>query len=343
MHCFSSRLSCLCPILFELIPVIVCLWILDSVAYAQESPFLKFGRVTAGRFDGDGKQVILASEGSLKLLDLKNTLVVHNESGLESRSEKERFESGRSIHAIGSIEVAFPKITKMDFSPDKKSLLIAGGDPGQRGCIQVLQWPSGMLQRSIETRADGKPLSDLVMDIKWFADGSRWIETHWNDGALVRGTDGQILGSFSGHTGPVTGGLAWSSELAITGGIDQTIKLWRISDGEILRNFDNHTGAIIGLLRWKDPDSKALLVSLGRDRTLRLWDPEIGRLIRFVRLPGLPLKMDFSGNDGLVVLLESGKLSCVSLPDLAIQETVALEERSVTTLVPIVPRRWLYW
>ena len=53
--------------------------------------------------------------------------------------------------------------------------------------------------------------------------------------------------------------------------------------------------------------------------------------------------MDFSGNDGLVVLLESGNLCCVSLPDLAIQETVDLEERSVTTLVPIVPQRWLYW
>ncbi|MFM8399107.1 MAG: hypothetical protein ACKOAH_14850, partial [Pirellula sp.] len=82
---------------------------------------------------------------------------------------------------------------------------------------------------------------------------------------------------------------------------------------------------------------------LGRDRTLRLWDPAIGRLIRFVRLPALPLKMEFSDSGGLVVLLENQTVSLVSLPDLTIQKTIALEIPSVTTLVRIDHGRWLYW
>jgi len=314
-----------------LIRLSICIVILSSLTYAQESLPSSLGRVTAGRIDNEGQRLVLATEGALKLLALKDVL------------SNERFKSGRSIPQDRSIELPFSQITKIEFSLDENSLLIAGGDPGQRGCIQILSWPSGTSDKIIETHVDGKQLSDVVMDVKWFEDGSKWIETHWNAGACVRSRDGSILACFQGHTGPVTGAVPWNSELAITCGIDQTIKLWRISNGELVRSLDNHTSAVLGVLRWNTPTGKPILISLGRDRTLRLWDPDIGRLIRFVRLAALPLKMEFSDSGGLVVLLENATVSFVSLPDLTIQETIALEMPSVTTLVRIDHGRWLYW
>ncbi|MFM8263367.1 MAG: WD40 repeat domain-containing protein [Pirellula sp.] len=343
MLCFRFNLPGIRSVCMVLIRLSICIVIVSSLTHAQESLPSSLGRVTAGRYDNQGQQLVLATEGALKLLVLKDVPGNENLPALDGQAREERFKSGRSILQDRSIELPFSQITKVEFSPDRKCLLIAGGDPGQRGCIQILSWPSGTSSNIIETYVDGKQLSDVVMDVKWFEDGSKWIETHWNAGACVRSRDGMILACFQGHTGPVTGGIPWNSELAITCGIDQTIKLWKISNGELVRSLDNHTSAVLGVLRWNTPTGKPLLISLGRDRTLRLWDPAIGRLIRFVRLPALPLKMEFSDSGGLVVLLENQTVSLVSLPDLIIQKTIALEIPSVTTLVRIDHGRWLYW
>jgi WD40 repeat protein len=82
---------------------------------------------------------------------------------------------------------------------------------------------------------------------------------------------------------------------------------------------------VIALGRWLSPEGKSLLVSLGKDRTLRLWDPGIGRLVRFVKFPHVPLRMKISTSGSVRVLLENNSVANVSLPMLGLEETEVLD------------------
>jgi len=326
-------------------PMAVWLYLamLASPLVGQAPPTSLPPRVTASLWDAQHEKAVLATEGALQILSLRGSADGTTPSGSKSEKPSESFDCGRDLPSIQSIEVPFSQIARMDFSPDKKYLLIAGGDPGQRGAVQCIQWPSTSPVRLFETQADGAAMPDVVTGVEWFPGGIQWIESHWAGSALVRRSDGSVLVTFSGHTGPVLSAIPWTDELAISSGLDQTIKLWRIADGTLVRSLDNHTAAVTQLIRWTSPEAKALLISMGQDRTVRLWDPLIGRLIRFARLPDVPVKMTVSDSGLLVVLLENGSVCKLSIPSLRIVETVLLGEPRATTLIQTGPSKWWFW
>jgi WD40 repeat protein len=278
--------------------------------------------------DTDRNQIILATENRLLLESVRDLLVKDSKSG---------------AYQPRSVEIGFSQITGLEFSPDRKSLLIAGGDPGQNGCVECLDWPSANRRIRVETYKDGLPITDVATDVHWFPSGSRWIEAHWSGDVLVRALDGSQVSRFTGHSGIVLSAIPWGEDIAISCGIDQTIKIWKVADGEQIRSLDNHTAAVTELLRWTSPEGQHRLISIGRDRTIRLWDPLIGRLIRFVKLKSIPTAIDFSGPESLMVLLDDGRLSRVSLPSLAIEDSDASVAAKGTTMLQIAPGVWRCW
>ena len=285
-------------------------------------------RVTAGFFDTDGKRIVLATEKTLHIL---------------STDELLSSATSQSVHKGISIELPLSQITALDLSSDSKSLLIAGGDPGQSGCVEFLDWPSARLRKRIETTKDGSPIADVVTDVHWFPSGQRWIESHWSGDVWIREQDGTQVSRFTGHTGIVLSAIPWNDQFAVSCGIDQTIKIWRIADGELVRSLDHHTAAVTKLLRWASPEGKPLLISMGRDRTLRLWDPLIGRLIRFVKLQSIPVAIAFDDPESLMVLEDNGKVSRVTLPLLSIEAHESSSITNGTTMIQLAPGVWKYW
>ena len=285
-------------------------------------------RVTAGLFDTDGKRIVLATEKTLHIL---------------SADELLSSATSQSVHKGISIELPLSQITALDLSSDSKSLLIAGGDPGQSGCVEFLDWPSARLRKRIETTKDGSPIADVVTDVHWFPSGQRWIESHWSGDVWIREQDGTQVSRFTGHTGIVLSAIPWNDQFAVSCGIDQTIKIWRIADGELVRSLDHHTAAVTKLLRWASPEGKPLLISMGRDRTLRLWDPLIGRLIRFVKLQSIPVAIAFDDPESLMVLEDNGKVSRVTLPLLSIEAHESSSITNGTTMLQLAPGVWKYW
>jgi WD40 repeat protein len=98
---------------------------------------------------------------------------------------------------------------------------------------------------------------------------------------------------FTGHSKPILATLLWDRDtLAITAGLDASIQCWRTSDGTWVRSLDNHTESVVALGAIANPiGASPWLVSASRDKTIRLWDPRIGRLIRFARLESPPVAM----------------------------------------------------
>ena len=294
----------------------------------NQNDFNQLGRISAGCYDEQSDQLVLATEAALHGFPLR-TLHLADRSSLKSEAESEAtassVPSASDAAKRWSIELDFSHITKCEFSPKRDFLLIAGGDPGARGCVQCLNWPSMIKGQLIENQIDGQPISDVVTHVEWFPNGQQWIESHWNALSVVRRLDGTIQGSFSGHIGPVTCAIPWTDQLAVSCGLDQTIKLWKIQTGELVRSLDNHTAPVIALGRWETPEGKTLLISLGKDRTLRLWDPMIGRLIRFVKFSHAPVGMKLTDGGAIWVRFENNSMSRASLPLLRIVETDTLE------------------
>src|SRR6185295_9428573 len=106
---------------------------------------------------------------------------------------------------------------------------------------------------------------------------------------------------------------------ALTSSVDQTIQLWNVADAKRIRSLSNHTATVNDLvLKPIRDDSPPVLASISEDRTIRLCQPSIGRLMRFAKLPSPPrtMKWDRTGemlfvgaSDGLIRVLDFGSLS----------------------------------
>ena len=287
--------------------------------------------VTASRIEPSGLEALVAIEGGLCVVS----------KGAETK-DPIRFESARSFPISRSIQSPFSQINSLDFSPDASRLLVAGGDPGQLGGVECIEWPSSTRLGLYQTEDQGRAIGDVVTEVDWFPGGLQWVESHWTGWVLVRRIDGTVRVKFGGHTGPVLSAMAWDEQTVISSGLDQTIKVWRVADGVQVRSLDNHTGAVVQLLGCDGPSDKRLLVSAGRDRTIRLWDPSIGRLIRFVKLPEVPVRMELS-HSGLIVALENGSICEVSLPSLRIDQTISISDRPIATMVQTSRGVWWFW
>ena len=73
--------------------------------------------------------------------------------------------------------------------------------------------------------------------------------------------------------------VAFSSDgrIALSGGLDHTLKLWDISTGKCIRTFEGHSGEVLSVAF--SPD-RTLALSGSNDKTLKLWEISTGKCIR---------------------------------------------------------------
>lgn len=183
------------------------------------------------------------------------------------------------------METKVAKIHDLKFSADASQIIIAGGVPGEGGILEQYTWPEFRLlaRRDIP--------GDTLLRIDW----------HSSQGLIaVAATTGRLLllddQSFKSRwevdahpNGCTAVQLFPELGLLASGGNDAAIRLWKIEDGSAVRSLSQHTAGITQLLATPSEfNSTVQMVSLSRDQTVRLWDPQTGRLVRFVRLADAP-------------------------------------------------------
>ena len=108
------------------------------------------------------------------------------------------------------------------------------------------------------------------------------------------------LNSFTGHQGGVrSAALSPDGKIALSGGVDGTVKLWEVASGRELQSFVGHRGGVLSVAF--SPEGKFAL-SGDSDGTVKVWEVANGReLLSFVGHQGGILSVAFSP-DGRFVL-----------------------------------------
>ncbi|MFP6770079.1 MAG: WD40 repeat domain-containing protein [Planctomycetaceae bacterium] len=175
---------------------------------------------------------------------------------------------GLLMERAGSAE---PPITSVVFSPDGKSAIACS----QVG-VQVYSWPELKRYRTIKVRAAN------LHDVAFSPAGNRLAVgggTPTEEGSveIFSWPMGKSLAVLDGPGNSVMG-LAWLSESSLAAAsLDHSVMLWNTRIGPPGRRLEGHSRGVTSLCFLK---KEKILVSSGIDRSLRVWRPGSGELIR---------------------------------------------------------------
>ncbi|MEZ6114359.1 MAG: hypothetical protein R3C99_25620 [Pirellulaceae bacterium] len=185
------------------------------------------------------------------------------------------------------------------YAPHGKQLAIAGGDPAETGKLQVLDWPAA---DDKTPRTISSAHKDVIYRVAWRENGNalatasgdaKVLIVHHADGLQERGFQ-EVMGEpleFAGHASDVFGVAFLAGGKLVTGGNDGSLRLWDTDTRQAIRTLTNHTDAIRAVSVRAGDAKLPVVATAGADRTVRFWQPTIGRLMRFARLPSSPLDL----------------------------------------------------
>jgi len=218
-----------------------------------------------------------------------------------------------------SLATELVQASDLTFSPDGKTLAIAGGSPAELGRVEIWTWPDATLKTTLAAGGD------LAYRAAWNADGSQLaIAGADRKLRIARASSGETK-TYECHSAAVLA-AAWltADDLVLSAGVDQSIRVLEPATGNIRRSLDNHTAAVRDLaIRPGQHDGPVIVASCGSDRTVRFWQPTIGRLVRFVRLPSPPTALAWTPSGSHVLAAcEDGRLRSIDPQTIAVAELV---------------------
>ncbi|MCR9292423.1 MAG: WD40 repeat domain-containing protein [bacterium] len=262
---------------------------LKSARIATESP------ITAAAFSPDGKSVVAVSQSGLHVY------------------------SWPALKRQRMIETSASNLHCVEFSPNGKHIAIGGGNPSEDGIVELLSWPAGELL----TRFDDH--SDSVRSVAWLnetrlltASIDREIKL-WN---LEMSTN-PIL-TLEGHSRSVHAlCLLKDNKTLISAGIDQSVRVWDLKSGKLIRSMNQHIKPIHALAMRPGVDGLPMIASAAGDRTIRFWQPTIGRMVRYARLDAEPLDIAWL-HDGsrIVASCVDGQIRVVDPDEVKVTQTL---------------------
>ena len=181
-----------------------------------------------------------------------------------------------------SAACAASNLHALAFSPDRNRLAIAGGDPGEQGSVEVFSWPE---LRSMQLLTGHQDSATAVVWLNREEVVSSGLDHQLLRWRLEESGSPQVL---LGHSRGVTT-LCLVPGLLVSGSIDQNLRVWDLESWQQVRSLNNHTQTI-HVARARPGDRPLpMIASISDDRSVRFWQPGIGRMVRFVRLESRPL------------------------------------------------------
>ena len=193
------------------------------------------------------------------------------------------------LKVVGRIESNLSQIHDLCFSPNGQRLLVVGGSPSEFGQSDVLSWPDR------KTVASSTEHDDVVYSAVWTNEDQ--FTTASVDNSLIqwRVRDEELSqhGRLTGHSRRALAvDYLSANQLLVSGGVDRSLRVWSASGLE--RVLDHHTDVVRDIAVRPGKQAIPYVASASADKTVRIWQPTIGRLVRFARLPVEPLSIAWS-------------------------------------------------
>jgi len=225
----------------------------------------------------------------------------------------------------GMIACEMDNVHDLQFSPQGNSLAVVGGNPGETGVIEFFSWPQLDRLRRLEAH------DDSIYWIDHAADGSRWAVASGDEvcSVYLRGDDKPARRLTDHSRAVLAAGFLPDSTTLVTASRDQTLRVWNSDSGDCDRTLHNHSGDVTALalkpLTEKSPHATGLpmIASASADLTVRFWQPTIGRMVRFARVPSQPLCLAWiAGGEQLVAGCQDGKARVIDPLRVVVTETI---------------------
>ena len=285
--------------------LILCLFAAGPLAADASSP------VTALLFAPDGETLVAASQQGLAIY------------------------SWPKLELIKRVKPPFSHLHDLAFSLDGTRLAIAGGEPQEKGGVEIVEWP-GLI--AVQRIAAGE---DVVYCAAWSSDGKSLAMACADKTLRLHDLTSAKTKEITDHSAAVLSVLFVSlpdetiqKELLLSAGRDQSIRVFDAATTRPIRTLDNHTAAVNDLaLRTAKNRELPLVASAGQDKTVRFWQPSIGRLVRFARVPSPPLTIRWlPGGDHIAVTCTDGHLRVIDWQTLRIVLDQKIMEGWLTAL-----------
>jgi WD40 repeat protein len=266
---------------------------LANVASATEPP------ITAVAFAPDGASVVAVSQSGLHVfswpqLDRQRTIRT----------------SASNLHCVA-------------FSPNGKHVAIGGGNPSEDGIVEVFSWPAG------EPLANFEDHDDSVRSVAWInktrlltASIDREIKL-WD----LEKKANPVL-TLKGHSRSVDSVcLLKDGKTLVSTGVDQSVRVWDLESAQLIRSENQHTKTVHALALRPAEGGLPMVASASGDRTIRFWQPTIGRMVRYVRLDAEPLNIAWlSDGSGIVASCVDGRIRVIDPDEVKVtQDLPAIE------------------
>jgi WD40 repeat protein len=242
--------------------------------------------------------------------------VVGSQSGLTVRSLPD-------LKVLQELPTTLLSIHDVEISSDGKRLVAVGGTPGESGCIELYEWPSG------EQIKHASPHHDVIYGVAWSPDSTSFATASADKTVQIFDLDCQNRGTLQGHSRTVMAVDYLPNDLGLlTAGVDTSIRYWDLKEmqqnPQPVRTLINHTKEVFAMgIRRRSLDTIPVAASISQDRTVRFWQPTIGRMMRFVRLESVPLDFCWlSDGNQLAVACQDGRVRYVAADTAQVVKTI---------------------